>query len=48
MDEDSDYEPIEGLSEDIIYTEEEEEYVRNVDLCNRESIINFEKTIRRI
>lgn len=43
MDEDSDYEPIEGLPEDIIYTEEEEEYVRNVDLCNRESIINIEK-----
>jgi hypothetical protein len=42
MDEDSDYEPNEGLPE------EEEEYVRNVDLCNRESIINFEKTIRRI
>ena len=45
MDEDSDYEPIEGLPEDIIYTEEEEEYVRNLDLCNRESIINIEKEL---
>jgi ATP-dependent Lon protease len=44
-DEDLDYNYIEGLPEDIIYSKEEKEYINKLDLVKRESIINLEKKL---
>ena len=44
-DDDLDYKPIEGLPEDIIYSIEEEEYIKNLDQKKREQIIHLEKDL---